>query len=94
MDRRLRLLRRQSESLSRSIIYNVVILGQCRRLLGMSPPSEQTDPPPGEKDYRDRYEELTGNSLHQCPQCQQGRMLVVEILPRSLCNSVPPIDSS
>ena len=69
-------------------------LAQCRRLLGMSPPSEQTNPSPAETDYRDRYEELTGNSLHQCPQCKQGRMLVVEILPRLLCNSVPPMDSS
>ena len=74
--------------------YRKEKLGQCRRLLGMSPPSEQTNPSPAEKDYRDRYEELTGKSLHQCPQCQQGRMLVVEILPRPLCNSVPPIDSS
>jgi hypothetical protein len=69
-------------------------LTQCRCLLGMSPPSEQTNPSPTEKDYRDRCEELTGNSLHQCPQCQQGRMLVVEILPRMLCNSLPSIDSS
>jgi hypothetical protein len=74
--------------------YRKEKLAQCRRLLGMSPPSAQTNPSPAEKDYRDRYEELTGNSLHQCPQCQQGRMLVVEILPRPLCNSVPPIDSS
>lgn len=74
--------------------YRKEKLGQCRRLLGMSPPSEQTNPSSAEKDYRDRYEELTGKSLHQCPQCQQGRMLVVEILPRQLCNSVPPIDSS
>jgi hypothetical protein len=74
--------------------YRKEKLAQCRRLLGMSPPSEQTNPSPAEKDYRDRYEELTGNSLHQCPQCQQGRMLVVAILPRPLCNSVPPIDSS
>lgn len=74
--------------------YRKEKLGQCRRLLGMSPPSEQTNPSSAEKDYRDRYEELTGKSLHQCPQCQQGRMLVVEILPRQMCNSVPPIDSS
>ena len=73
--------------------YRKEKLAQCRRLLGMSP-AEQTDPSPTEKDYRDRYEELTGNSLHQCPQCQQGRMLVAAILPRTLCNSVPPIDSS
>ena len=44
--------------------------------------------------YRERYEELTGVSLHQCPQCKQGRMLVIEILPRSPCMSVAPIDSS
>ena len=74
--------------------YRKAKLAQCRRLLGMSPPSEQTNPLPAENDYRDRYEELTGNSLHQCPQCQQGRMIVVEILPRPLCNCVPPMDSS
>ena len=74
--------------------YRKEKLAQCRRLLGMSPPSAHTNPSPAEKAYRDRYEELTGKSLHQCPQCQQGRMLVVEILPRPLCNSVPPIDSS
>jgi len=47
-----------------------------------------------EKDYRERYEELTGVSLHQCPQCKQGRMLVIEILPRSPCLSAASIDSS
>ena len=50
------------------------------------------------KDYRDRYEELTGDSLHQCPQCKQGRMLVVEILPRgpvpNLRRSLTPHDPS
>jgi hypothetical protein len=68
-------------------------LEQCRRLLGM-PPTEQTNAPSAEKDYRDRYEELTGVSLQQCPHCEQGRMLVVEILPRLPCQSAPPIDSS
>jgi hypothetical protein len=68
-------------------------LEQCRRLLGMPAPADQTDT--AQKDYRDRYEELTGHSLHQCPQCSLGRMLVVMILPRSLCKSAPlPIDSS
>ncbi len=62
-------------------------LEQCRRLLGMPTPAEQSNAV--EKDYRDRYEELTGHSLHQCPQCGQGRMLVVMILPRSLCKSAP-----
>ena len=74
--------------------YRKQKLGQCRRLLGMSPPSEPTNPSAAEKDYRDRYEELTGNSLHQCPQCKQGRMRIVEILPRSPCHFVPLLDSS
>jgi hypothetical protein len=68
-------------------------LEQCRRLIGMPIPADQSNTP--EKDYRDRYEELTGRSLHQCPQCSLGRMLVVMILPRSLCKSSPlPTDSS
>ena len=47
-----------------------------------------------ETDYRDRYEELTGDSLRQCPQCKQGRTLVIEILPRLPCKSAPSVDSS
>jgi hypothetical protein len=53
-------------------------LALCRQLLRM-PPHE-----PGcylKKDYRQRYEELTGRSLTQCPVCQQGEMLVIEVLP-------------
>jgi Putative transposase len=48
-------------------------LEQCRRLLSMAPPADATNT--SEKDYRDRYEELTGNSLHQCPQCHLGAIL-------------------
>jgi hypothetical protein len=72
--------------------YRKQKLEQCRRLLGMAIPAESTNP--AEKDYRDRYEELTGDSLHQCPQCKHGRMLVIEILPRLPCKSVPSVDSS
>jgi hypothetical protein len=72
--------------------YRKEKLEQCRRLLDMPTPTEPTNPT--EKDYRDRYEELTGVSLHQCPQCKQGRMLVAEILPRLPCKSAPSIDSS
>jgi hypothetical protein len=53
-------------------------LALCRQLLRM-PPHE-----PGyylKKDYRQRYEELTGRSLTQCPVCQHGEMLVIEVLP-------------
>jgi len=67
-------------------------LEQCRRLLGM--PVPQVNTLPAEKDYRDRLEELAGQSLYQCPQSKQGRMLVVEILPRQPCKSPSPIGSS
>jgi hypothetical protein len=33
------------------------------------------------KDYRQRYEELTGRSLTRCPVCQRGEMLVIEVFP-------------
>jgi hypothetical protein len=72
--------------------YRKEKLEQCRRLLVMSTPTEPTNLT--EKDYRDRYEKLTGNSLHQCPQCKGGHMLVIDILPRLSCKSAPPIDSS
>jgi hypothetical protein len=72
--------------------YRKEKLEQCRRLLVMPTPTEPTRLT--EKDYRDRYEELTGNSLHQCPQCKGGRMLVIDVLPRLSCTCAPPIDSS
>ena len=40
--------------------YRQEKLDQCRRLLGMPMP-DRADPTPVEKDYRDRYEELTGD---------------------------------
>ena len=44
------------------------------------PLPEQRNLPAAENDYRERYENLTGRSLRQCPQCQIGRM-VIAILP-------------
>jgi hypothetical protein len=73
--------------------YRKTKLEQCRRLLGMPTPSDPS-PPTAEKDYHERYEELTGVSLHQCPQCKQGRMVTIEILPRQPCMAVASIDSS
>ena len=60
--------------------YREQKLARCRELLDMPAP----EPPAFEaaKDYRERYEELTGSSLWECPVCHQGRMLVIEILPR------------
>ena len=61
--------------------YREQKLAHCRELLGMPTP----EPPALEtaKDYRERYEELTGSSLWQCPVCHQGHMLLTQILPPS-----------
>jgi hypothetical protein len=69
-------------------------LAVCRRLLGMQVAENAVPEPPTETDYRDRYEELTGRSLRQCPQCRQGNMVVVRILPRLCAKSPTVIDSS
>ena len=71
--------------------YRKQKLDQCRRLLGMPNGTEPTNA--AEKGYQDRYEELTGISLRQCPECKQGRMMMVQILPR-LYKSAPAINSS
>jgi hypothetical protein len=57
--------------------YRAQKLALCRQLLQMPPPAA-TD---GEvkKDYRDRYEELTGTSLKTCPACRRGQMVVIEV---------------
>ncbi len=63
-------------------------LGQCRRLLNMdASPRIETDAK-APSDYRDRYESLTGKSLHECPVCCQGRMLIVKQITRP---APPPI---
>ncbi|WP_245501665.1 transposase, partial [Mesorhizobium sp. M2A.F.Ca.ET.067.02.1.1] len=56
--------------------YRAQKLAHCRDLLGMPVP----EPSDGssERDYRDRYEDLTGHSLRQCPACRQGQMIIIE----------------
>ena len=55
------------------------------RIAAASGMHESDQPPvvPDAEDYRDQYENLTGISLRQCPQCKRGRMLLVAMLPRS-----------
>jgi hypothetical protein len=60
----------------------VTKLTRCRRLLEVPPPmasvlAERTDP-------RDRYEVLTGHSLHRCPVCHVGHMERIGIVPAIL----------
>ena len=68
--------------------YREEKLARCRELLDMPAP----EPPAfeGAKDYRERYQELIGPLFGECPACHQGRMLAIEILPRS-AHSKPAI---
>jgi len=58
-------------------------LEHCRHLLGMTPPNENPAQPQPYADYRDRYEQLTGHSLRECPVCHRGRMITVNLLAKS-----------
>ena len=58
--------------------YREEKLALCRRLLNMPPATTQD--PEVVTDYRDHYQQLTGNSLRQCPVCRVGQMRVVEVL--------------
>jgi len=69
-------------------------LAQCRRLLGMQMAEPPADPPKPKKDYHERYQELTGRSLRQCPHCRQGQMVKVAILPKASLTSPRGINSS
>lgn len=58
----------------------------CRELLGMAP-AMPADPP---ADYRNRYEALTGRSLHECPHCRTGLMVVIGCIARpTVCQPAP-----
>ena len=65
-------------------------LALCRQLLGMQTSSPTTTI----KDYRERYQELTGRSLSVCPRCQKGQMVIVESLPPAICREPVCLDSS
>ena len=71
--------------------YRAEKLAQCRRLLAMTEPRPVVASE--EKDYRDRYEELTGVSLCQCPVCNLGRMMPFRTLP-PITSAPPSVDTS
>ena len=68
-------------------------LVQCRQLLGI--PALEPKPTEGDQaidyDYAHLYEKLTGSSLRQCPICNQGRMIIVEVI---IPGAPPLIDTS
>jgi hypothetical protein len=55
--------------------YRAEKLALCRQLMQMPPPTTTREV---NKDYRDRYEALTGVSLKTCPLCRCGTMVVIE----------------
>jgi hypothetical protein len=62
-------------------------LARCRQLLAMSPP-EATDEE-AVQDFRDLYRQLTGTSLTECPACQRGYMIIIEVLkPAKPCRPI------
>jgi hypothetical protein len=69
-------------------------LAVCRHLLGMPRVEKENAESVTETDYLDRYEDLTGRSLRQCPQCRRGNMVVVRILARWSAASPAIVDSS
>jgi hypothetical protein len=62
-------------------------LARCRQLLAM--PQPEPSACDAAADYRDRYEEITGTSLTECPACHHGRMLVIEVI--KAIKPCPPI---
>ena len=65
-------------------------LARCRELLGMAPAEPTPEPLP---DYRVRYEALTGQSLHRCPNCHTGIMIVIACVVQPAVRQPAP-DSS
>lgn len=73
-------------------------LARCGRLLGMLAPIATvpvvlTDGGSG-RDYRDRYEQLTGISLQMCPHCKKGYMVCIDVfLPGALPRAPPSLEA-
>jgi hypothetical protein len=72
--------------------YRETKIALCRELLGMPAPvcDDQTET----LDYRDRYEQLTGISLRNCPVCGRGHMVCIETFAAGAFPRAAPPDTS
>ncbi len=72
--------------------YRETKLARCRELLGLPAPvcDDQTET----LDYRDRYEQLTGISLRDCPVCERGHMVCIETFAAGAFLRAAPPDTS
>lgn len=68
--------------------HRAVKLARCRQLLGAPAPSVKF--PDAPLDYRDRYEQLTGTSLRECPHCGRGNMVCIETFQPGTLPRGPP----
>ena len=75
-------------------------LACCRRLLNVPAPITQVPVASADgdrdsrQDYRDRYEQLTGNSLRMCPHCKKGHMVCIDIFsPGALLRAPPKLEA-
>jgi hypothetical protein len=67
-------------------------LQRCRQLLEVPAPAPVPADEPA--NYRDRYQQLTGQSLWECPHCKRGRMVCIETLrPTPLPRGPPEVAS-
>ena len=64
-------------------------LALCRQLLGVA--LTTVTQPQDKLGYRDLYEKLTGQSLHDCPVCHLGHMIAIAILYTS--DRAPPLNA-
>jgi Putative transposase len=71
--------------------YREQKLTRCRELLKMRPPEPKCDDV--KKDYRDRYEDITGHSLKKCPACHKGEMKLTEFFDPVTAHA-PILDTS
>ncbi len=70
--------------------HRAVKIARCRQLLATPAPIIKLADAP--LDYRERYEQLTGKSLRECPHCGRGSMVCIEtFLPGTLPRG-PPCD--
>ena len=67
-------------------------LARCRQLLAASAPAAKL--PEASLDYRDRYQQLTGKSLRDCPICGLGHMICVETFRPGTLPRGPPGECS
>ncbi|MBC7684543.1 MAG: IS91 family transposase [Bdellovibrionales bacterium] len=73
-------------------------LACCRRLLDVPAPIARDPVAPadgdhdrdGGQDYRDRYEQLTGNTLRMCPHCKKGHMVCIDVFSPGALPRAPP----